>query len=169
MGKILPILLALIGLGAGIGGGIALRPNPEDQTLLTPCGEDGDSHTTVSEAEQSGNVETDQQNSPDYVKLNNQFVVPVVQDGSVTALVVMSLSLELNSGGPELVYQREPKLRDALLQVLFDHANAGGFDGNFTSGRNMEALRRALRESAINTLGPEVSDVLIVDVVRQEA
>ena len=71
---------------------------------------------------------------PEYVKLNNQFVVPVVEDGRVAAMVVLSLSLEVEAGNTEAVYQREPKLRDAFLQVLFDHANVGGFCGSFTDG-----------------------------------
>ena len=86
----------------------------------------------------------------------------------MTALVVISLSLEMTSGGPELVFRREPKLRDSFLQVLFDHANSGGFEGNFTTGRKMDLLRGALRESAIKTLGNTVTNVLIADIVRQD-
>ena len=78
------------------------------------------------------------------------------------------MNLEVAVGGRELVYQREPKLRDAFLQVLFDHANAGGFDGVFTSGRNMALLRDALKETAQKTLGETLNDVLIVDFVRQD-
>ncbi len=165
MGKILPIILALVGLGAGVGAGLAMRPAPEPvdpaQTAESPpAGEATPSEPAPSDPQAAA--------APDYVKLNNQFVVPVIQDGSVAALVVLALSLELASGGPELVYQREPKLRDAFLQVLFDHANTGGFDGNFTSGRNMQLLRSALLEAAQKVLGTSVTDVLIVDVVRQD-
>ena len=165
MGKILPIILALVGLGAGVGAGLALRPAPEPaaepaQAAESPPGEAAPSEPAPGDPQAA--------TAPDYVKLNNQFVVPVIQDGSVAALVVLALSLELSSGGPELVYQREPKLRDAFLQVLFDHANTGGFDGNFTSGRNMQLLRSALLEAAQKVLGTSVTDVLIVDVVRQD-
>ncbi len=167
MVKILPILLAILGLGGGVGAGIAFRPEPAELVMTNPCGDAIAEHLVATgDGEVSGEAST---GTPDYVKLNNQFVVPVVKNGLVRSLVVMSLSLELNSGGPELVYQREPKLRDAFLQVLFDHANNGGFDGNFTSGRNMDNLRRALRESATTALGTDVSSVLIVDVVRQDA
>ena len=80
----------------------------------------------------------------------------------------MSLSVEVTSGGQELIYEREPKLRDAFLQVLFDHANAGGFDGTFTNGRNMTILRDSLKEIAVTTLGSVITDVLVIDVVRQD-
>jgi hypothetical protein len=106
---------------------------------------------------------------PDYVKLSNQFVVPVVEEGRVAAMVILSLSLEVPAGTAETVFAREPKLRDVFLQVLFDHANAGGFRGAFTDGANLKLLRRALFEVASGVLGDLVSDVLIVDIVRQDS
>ena len=165
LGKILPILLAVIGLGAGVGAGIALRPAPQEVAMISPCGEiQGETKEKVAEAE-----DPNEPSGYDYVKMNNQFVVPVVDKGRVSALVVMSLSLEVDVGQSEAIYQREPKLRDAFLRVMFDHANAGGFDGAFTNSNNMDILRNALREVAEKILGPVVSDVLIIDVVRQDA
>ena len=35
----------------------------------------------------------------EYAKLNNQFVVPIVEEGRVAALVVMSLNVEVTAGG----------------------------------------------------------------------
>jgi len=110
----------------------------------------------------------DGDNSGDYVKMNNQFVVPVVNQGAVSALVVLSLTLHIPTGGSETVFQREPKLRDMFLQVLFDHANAGGFDGAFTAGPNMDRLRTALREVAQGVLDGNVFDILITDIMRQD-
>ncbi len=70
----------------------------------------------------------------EYVKLNNQFVVLVMEGAEIQSLVILSLSVEVAAGQAELVYAREPKLRDTFLRVLFDHANMGGFDGPFTQG-----------------------------------
>ena len=64
---------------------------------------------------------------------------------------------------------RTRKLRDAFLQVMFDHANAGGFSGSFTDGSNLILLRAALLEMAVKTLGDVISDVLINDIVRQDS
>ncbi|NUB44609.1 flagellar basal body-associated FliL family protein [Fertoebacter nigrum] len=150
MRKILPLLLALLGLAAGGGAGFALRPAPSS-----------DAPPPEAKAET--------QAPPDYVKLNNQFVVPVVEDGRVAALVILALSLEVTQGNSEAVYLREPKLRDGMLQVLFDHANAGGFRGAFTDGSNLVLLRKALLETAKQVLGDMVSDVLIVDIMRQDS
>ncbi len=52
----------------------------------------------------------------DYVRLNNQFVVPVVEGGQVRALVILSLTIEAVAGASEEVYLREPRLRDAACE-----------------------------------------------------
>ncbi len=162
MRKILPIVLALVGLGGGIGAGLMLRPEPE-----TPDAAHGSEEDPAATSEDAAHA--DEATTPEYVKLNNQFVVPVVDQGRVSAMVVLSLSLEVETGSTETVYQREPKLRDAFLQVLFDHANVGGFSGSFTDGSNLVVLRGSLKEAAAQILGTVVKDVLITDIARQDS
>lgn len=168
MGKILPILLAVIGLGAGVGAGLMLRPEAEE-VVIDPCGDDNATEHAEAAKDDHGAAKDGQSPVHDYVKLNNQFVVPVVEGGRVISLVILSVSLETQVGASEQVFAREPKLRDGFLQVLFDHANAGGFKGAFTEASNMDALRRAMLDVAKKALGDLVSDVLIVDIVRQDA
>ncbi len=105
----------------------------------------------------------------EYVKLNNQFVIPVVKGEKVKALVVLSLSLEIARARAKRCSAREPKLRDAFLRAMFDHANSGGFDGDFTANGNMAHLREGLLDAAKGIMGDVVSDVLITDIVRQDA
>ncbi|MDQ2065294.1 flagellar basal body-associated FliL family protein [Xinfangfangia sp. CPCC 101601] len=155
MRKLLPLILALIGLAGGIGAGLALRPVPDP--------------VTSDEAEGLSGAAPQSTVPPDYVKLNNQFIVPVVEGGRVASMVVLSLSLEVAAGQSEAIYAREPKLRDAFLQVMFDHANTGGFRGSFTDGSNLVLLRQALREKASQIIGPTVTDVLITDIARQDS
>ena len=100
--------------------------------------------------------------------MSNQYVVPIVENAAVTGLVVLSLCGEVGAGETDLVYDNEPKLRDALLQRMFDHANLGGFSGSFTQGNVLGALKVSLLETARRALGESISDVLIVDIVRQD-
>jgi flagellar protein FliL len=158
MRKILPILLAIIGLGAGIGGGIMLRPAPVADAEMADTAHDA---APADEAE-------DPETAPEFVKLSNQFVIPVLEDGRIASMVIMSINLEVTAGSTEAVFSLEPKLRDGFLQTLFDHANAGGFRGSFTDSANMVNLRAALMEVAKATLGERVIDVLIVDIGRQD-
>jgi len=165
MGKILPILFALIGVGAGIGAGVMLKPEPVDLSEVPVCrpASEGE-HTEVAHDVDVGGEDT----LSEYVKMHNQFVIPVVEDGKMAALVVLSISLEVSAGGKEATFQKEPKLRDAFNQILFDHANAGGFAGAFTNSNNMTVLRDSLYEIAVKVAGSVVKDVLIAEIVRQD-
>jgi hypothetical protein len=80
----------------------------------------------------------------------------------------MSLSIELEAGNSELIYRREPKLRDAFLQVLFDYANMGGFRGEFTNTGKLDVLKSGLLEVAQGVVGKVVTGVLITDLARQD-
>lgn len=179
--RLLPFLLAVLGLGAGAGAGHYLRPGGAEAaagahgTGTGAAADDAEPDDGAGQdapaAEGHGaaaGYEAVAASGHDYVKFSNQFVVPVVDKGRVSALVILSLNLEVTAGLTETVYQIEPKLRDAFLQVMFDHANAGGFRGTFTDGSNMVFLRKALLEVAQKVMGPDISDVLIVDLVRQD-
>ena len=153
MRKILPILLGVLGLLAGAGAGYFLRPAADP----------------AKQEAQAKPAKPDPATEPEYTKLSNQFIVPVMQKGKVSAMVILSLSLQVAKGMSPDVYNAEPKLRDAFLQVMFDHANSGGFNGSYTDGSNMVLLRAALLEAAKSILGDKVSDVLITDIVRQDS
>ena len=103
------------------------------------------------------------------VKLNNQFVVPVLRNGKVSSLVIISLSVETAEGAREEIFLLEPKLRDVLLSTLFDHANSGYFSTDFTERMKLDALRISLREAAATILKNPVHSVLITDLVRQDS
>jgi hypothetical protein len=165
MKKLLPIILALIGTGAGVGAGLFLMPAQEEQHAAVDCVVPTEevAHETVEEEVKDGPAE-----GSEYVKLSNQFVIPVLGPDQVNALVVASLSIEVPYGSTEAVYSFEPKLRDVMLQVLFDHANIGGFEGAFTSGERMDILRSSLLDAAHGVLGKQVSDVLITEIARQD-
>lgn len=164
---LLPLILALGGLGAGVGAGLYLKPKEAPGEAGEAVAAEG--HTAGEDPASDEAEHQDDGTGPEYVKLNNQFVVPVVQEGRVAAMVVLSLSLEVEAGNTEAVYQREPKLRDVFLQVLFDHANVGGFSGSFTDGSNLVVLRNSLKEAAALVLGTTVREVLITDIARQDS
>lgn len=170
---LLPVILLLAGLGGGVAAGKMLAGSGEDAAAQ----EEGDAIYGDDEgAEEDGTGDSDSYGDAsdpsgafEYVRLNNQFIVPVIRHGSVRSLVVLSLTVEVRSGENAIVYEREPRLRDAFLRVMFSHANVGGFDGSFTTVEAMAPLRSGLLEAARQILGEIVNDVLIVDIVRQDA
>ena len=164
MKLLLPILMAAIGVGGGVGAGLVLKP--EEEAAFDPEHPCGDPTELAEEASEKPKPVSEER---EYAKLNNQFVVPIVEDEKVAGLVVMSLNLEVIVGGRTEVFAAEPRLRDTFLQGMFNHANIGGFSGNFTSPTNMRSLRNDLLRRAKDVLGETVTDVLIIDIVRQDS
>lgn len=154
---ILPIAFVLVGGGAGAGAGLVLSPKAET-THEAP--------SEVHEAADPHAAPTD--HGVEYAKLNNQFIVPVVRDGTTRAVVALNLSAEVVSGRQSEVFAVEPKLRDALFAALLDHARMGGFDEDYTDGENMHLLRDSLRRTAVSVLPETITDVMILDVTRME-
>lgn len=180
MKKLLPLLIALLGLAAGVGAGMALKPAPEPVTAAADCPPpaEGDGHAEataapcppaddpfapVKPAEKKASGELA------YVAMDKPFVVPVFAGDKVTAMVVVSLSVETDLEAAPSVEAVKPRLRDGFLKVMFRHANSGGFDGSFTTGRKMEDLKSALLQTAreLMTATP-VEEVLITEIARQD-
>lgn len=149
---LLPILGLFLGAGGGIGVGVM---------LLSPLEE-----TQVTEQDEP---EPPEDTSPlELVSLNNQFVVPVVEENAVQSMVILTLGLEVVEGTSDVIYTREAKLRDVFLRTLFGHANLGGFSGDFTALSNLEMLRTSLLTAARAEIGPDVQNILITSLARQD-
>lgn len=178
---LIPLVFLILGVGGGIGAGLFLSGDDAEDTHAaaddTHAEEDDhgaeDGHGAQDDHADSGHGDdhgaSPANGSTEYVRLNNQFVVPIVRHGNVRSLVVMALTLEVDAGSNSDVFQHEPRLRDAFLQVMFAHANVGGFDGTFTEAGAMAPLRSGLQEAAIRILGDTAKAVLIVDITRQDA
>jgi hypothetical protein len=170
MKKLLPLLMLLLGTGAGVGAGVFLRPDPAPSD---EAGADAAEHEAG--AEKSSHDDGDAHGDPstgsgkEYVKLSNQFVVPLVDRDRIASMVVMTLSVEAPAGQSDAVFAIEPKIRDAFLRVLFDHAAIGGFRGAFLNNENLDIIRRNLVSAARTQLGTDlISDVLIFEIARQD-
>ncbi|MDA5557437.1 flagellar basal body-associated protein FliL [Shimia sp. MMG029] len=170
MKKLLPIIMLLVGVGAGVGAGIALRPAPEPPVMdaeMAEGAEHSDEHAMKKEPKKEDKAEG-VPTGREYVELVDQFIIPVVNDSSVTSLILITLTLEVDAGTTESVFQAEPRIRGALLQAMFDHANIGGFNGAFTNSSKLEPLRQTFVDVAQSVYGDEISDVLIVQITRQD-
>jgi hypothetical protein len=189
---VLPLAMALAGVGIGGGAAFALRPAPEAKAPDERAEAHGDGAAEAEAEAHDGHEDAAEDGASDdhgagqgdehddgledgyggaetaYHKIESQFVIPVIEGGRTRQLVVLSLALDIAPGAEEDVIREEPRLRDALLRVLFDHANTGGFAGAFTDVERMEVLRRAMLERAHGVVGPLVTDVLVLNVARQE-
>ena len=163
---LVPVLFLVFGGAAGGGVAYVLKNNGEDHAeaeadCIAPAQEDHAEDTHAEPPELPPDA-------LEYVKLNNQFVIPVIDKDRVRSMVVMALSIEVAKGKTETIYSHEPKLRDMFLRVMFDHAHAGGFDEGFTDSRRLDLLRKEFRAVARALLGDVVQNVLITEIARQD-
>jgi len=165
MAKLIPVVLMLLGLAGGAGAGLWLRPAPETDAAVNAAADGADAPAPAAPA-------SDQPPPGDTAlhEFAGQFLVPLVEQDRVAAVVVMTLALEIAETAEDRVTAAEPRLRDALLQILFDHANGGGFAGMFTAQTKLSALRGKLLEGAQAVLDADtVHRVLITDILRSGA
>ncbi|WP_172330252.1 flagellar basal body-associated FliL family protein [Mangrovicoccus sp. HB161399] len=158
---LIPLVIVLLGVGIGSGAGWFLAPKPPE---VPECACDQPADGTA-----AGEAPADE-TPPDYeyVDMNGQFVVPIIENDQVTGMMVMSLSLETEMGMREAVYAKEPKLRDEFLSILFGYSSIGGFADNYLDLDNLKVIRNDLTAKAQQIAGSIVNAVLIVDMIRQD-
>lgn len=182
MKKILILLIPVLALVGGVAAGEMLRPGakdadqaeaaadghgdaaaenhagaPDDPATAPPAGDhaaaDGD-HAAGSGAE-------------GWFTFPTQFFVPLMRNGDMGAVMILTLTLETTEADLEAMKQQEHRLRDALLRELLIHANTGGFDGNFTAEARLAPLRERLHKAAQASTPLPVKAILIEDLARQ--
>lgn len=172
MNIVIPAALAAVGLLGGAGAGWYLRPAPPAPP--EPCFDETGAQLAEAvcverlAAAALTKTPTADDAKAAFVKLDRQFIVPVVSEDRVASMVVLTVNLEVEPRAVEATLRQEPKLRDALLRTMFDHAYTGGFSGDFTAEPVMRELRGNLLIAARRVAGPDVRDVLVADIIRQD-
>ena len=112
---LLPVILLLLGVGSGVGAGLFLMPEPEDPMVATDCADPNE--MTQAALPTTVDVTTERE----FAKLNNQFIIPVVEEGMVSALVVMSLNLEVTVGSGPAIFTAKHARRWIRIATLHSH------------------------------------------------
>ena len=160
--KLIVAVLTVAGFLAGAYGGDLLRPQPEP-------GEITDSNQPAANTDAQAEKETTAPVAePAWFRIPNQFFIPILRNDTVRGVMVLTLTVETTEPQLAAVQQQEHRLRDALLGTLMIHANTGGFEGNFTTEVHLSALRKALLTAAQKVSGPEIINILIEDIARQD-
>ena len=180
MRKLLPLVIGLLGLATGVGAGIALKPAPapiEAAGCPAPATAEAAAHEPAAPCEPAAadpfapvpEAEKKPAAELTYVTMDKPFVVPVFSGEKVVAMVVLSLSVETDAEAAHTVEAVKPRLRDSFLKVMFRHANSGGFNGSFTTGRKMDDLKSALLQAAREVMAETpVEEILITEIARQD-
>ena len=104
----------------------------------------------------------------DFMKFKRQFVVPVMKDEAVEALVLLNLGLEFEESKRDEIFRKEPRYRDAFIRELLQLSDKGFFNEEMTSPDTYEVVRETLLRAAKTVDEKGISDVLILDFSRQD-
>lgn len=104
----------------------------------------------------------------EFIKFKRQFVVPVLANDDVQALILLNIGLEVPGDKREDMFRLEPRFRDAFIRELLQLSDAGYFDSELTSPDTYEVLRETLARAAREISDDGISDVLILDLSRQD-
>ncbi|WP_292284454.1 flagellar basal body-associated FliL family protein [Marivita sp.] len=161
--KLFPVVALLLGLAGGGGAAMLLAPPEAEQGMDDSA---ASAETSVAPSEKPGDGAD---GDTEIVKLPNQFVVPVILNNRVRAMVILAVALEVETGTGDKVRTLEPKLRDTFLAELFSLAAMGGFEDELISRKTLTLVKRALTERSKEVLGMDNATVLITDMARQDA
>ena len=170
MKKILPVLIAVIGLVGGVVAGTVLKPAAAETTEGPMAEGHSDDHSEKQASDHSDGhgEESDKSDEYIYVGMEKPFFAPIVTGNNSGALVRIDIHLEIPGSLEEAARRHEPKLRDAFLKAVLNFSEDGGF-GRVHSGEGFEALRDDFLVNARKVLGPKVKNVLIGEILTRES
>lgn len=174
------LLNIVICCAAAIGGTFASTTlkakNPADAPAVAEASADKkddhstDKHAKEKKSEDKGKKDSHAKSSDDFefLRFKRQFVVPVIGEDRVEALVLLNIGISLSGNVKEELFRLEPKFRDAFMRELLNMSNSGYFDDELTNPQTYEVLRETLLRAAKDIEKDGVEDILILDFARQD-
>lgn len=127
--------------------------------------ENGNSHQS-----DSHRAPADKPRSEDliYFKFSREFVVPIMRDGEVKSLVILNMQIEADPSVSDVLFRTEPKLRDNIMTTLISLSHETSSLQNFAEVSNFETIRALVLQNLKEVVPEGLSNVLIVDIGRQD-
>lgn len=154
-------------LGASSAGNSEVGHGKADATSDNAHGSDKD-HAKDKPGGHGGDGYAKSSEEKEFLNFKRQFVVPVLRDDSVSALILLNIAIETPAGKRDDMYRLEPRFRDAFIRELLQLSDSGYFDAELTSPETYEVIRETLYRAASDISNEGVGDVLILDLTRQD-
>lgn len=123
----------------------------------------GDSH-----GGKKGKKDAKSSGDTSYFDFSREFVIPILDDGQVSALVIININLEVDSSLSGKLFRMEPKLRDNIMTSLIGLTNDKRVFSDLTSVRNYETIRSVVLSNLRDEISSDIMNVLIVDIAKQD-
>lgn len=152
MGKIIGIILIIIGLIGGIFAGVQFSPQSEQ---------------AVKKAKPK--KINYQEKEFLYSKFKKPIIIPIFKGDKAAGMLIVEIWLELEpDANTILISTKEPRVRDELMQVFYLYASEGRFSRELLNPQIQAELRQDLTHVARQFIGHELHAVLINDMQRQD-
>lgn len=102
-----------------------------------------------------------------YFSFSREFVVPLMENGTVESLVLLNLNLEVSSDISGKLFSIEPKLRDNIMSTLITLSNDGITLAEPTRVASYETIRSLVLANLKDSVSEDILNVLIVDIAKQ--
>lgn len=167
---LIPLLAVLIGLGVGVGANVLVGGKADDTHAADNEGHAEDSHDTGGGDEHHASTQDAHGDSEasSFFSFPGQFVIPVMDHDRVEAVLLMSIGVQTTDADRPVIVHLEPKLRAGFLSALFDRSSMGALSGDFTSPEWRNGVRDSLAAEARQISGGRISDVLLLEINRQD-
>ena len=103
-----------------------------------------------------------------YYRFSREFVIPIIENGKVDALVILNLNLEVDSALSQQLFSMEPKLRDNIMTTLIKLSADDRTLHSITDVENYETLRSMILTNLQSAVPHGIENVLILDMAKQE-
>jgi flagellar basal body-associated protein FliL len=150
--KIIGLVLIIVALAGGIFAGMQLG------------------HKKTDEKNEKKTAEVDfQQKQFLYSKFDKPMIVPIFKNDKAVGMLIAEIWLELEPETDTVpITSKEPRLRDALMQVFYLYASEGRLSASLLEPKTQAELRRDLTHIAKQLIGDSLHAVLINDMQRQD-
>lgn len=189
MNKLLTPLILIIAIFAGSAGANFLKSPSSDSASAEAYDEEGgksekDGYDDKAKKDGDGKKEKKSEKKKDsksakggdsygesaisYYKFSREFIIPLMREEQVEALIIMNLNLEIESSVSGMLFTKEPKLRDNIMSTLIELSNDGVTLDNFSRVESYETIRSMILQNLNSEIGPGILNVLILDMAKQE-
>lgn len=103
-----------------------------------------------------------------YYKFSREFVVPLIENGRVSSLVILNINLEIDASASGQMFSMEPALRDNIMTTLISLANDGRTFQTLSNIESYESMRAMVLMNLRKLVPNGIRNVLILDMARQD-
>lgn len=104
-----------------------------------------------------------------YFKFKKPMIIPIFRNDKAVGMLIVEIWLELEPESETVaIGNKEPRLRDELLQVFYAYASDGRLSKALLEPKTQAEIRRDLTNVARQLIGEPLHAVLINDMQRQD-